>query len=708
MGVSIRESVKALQFERCSVYALGGGLGAVSGCGFIPWYWAVAVFAVLIYPARKFWKVLLLSFVITLVSGIFYRVKSENISRHFSRSGTVSGVVTIVDNRATRVSGIIPSGRLRAEFSPEEFPDMSIPVLLSLPSGLKERGVLYGDRFNVSGILTVPTSGGIRFDGSEMGGSVPSPYGENYLLAVDEAEVREGKRGFRRFCFVLREKLLVRLVSGIREPEYRSMAARLFLGASDGGNLTDRRNFVLSGIIHIFAVSGMHVGVLALVCGMLLGFLPFRIRNILLAVLVVFYVMCSGLAIPALRAGAMIAVWCLLRSFLCFTPNWNILSLSFFILCTVSPEATGELGTQYSYGITAALILVMTGLRELRRESAFQFDFMISTAKLTMHYRKQQLRLHKLITAVTASAAAFAASSMLTMYHNALFLPGSILTNIGIALITPFIFGGVIFKMLSGIICEFTDRAGGWLLEAGFTLLKGVSEFSLDVFDPGVSGQPALWLVILFYLLFFAGISCRSFRVSLPVLTAAFAVMMISPLVHLSAPDEIMILGGSSGHPPLISYLMPRQSRAVVCNLPDSWSSVVAASEIRKCGCREVEIFFSAGYSANNAGMKSFAARLFPVAFHKPSGKITGFFNRNLSAIPGRAIPEIANAGDIRLPQSSDRDSRLKWFPVSGAEIHAVKQDDGWKISGKFPGGKAFSTLIPWCNQTLVFSCVEK
>ena len=706
--MKIREILETLSLDRCTALALCGGAGAAAGCGLIPWYIVIPVFAVLLYLARKVRNYALAGFLLALSSGIIYSAEHDEISELFPHSGMQRGTLIIVDSRATRVNGIVPESRLRGEFIPEEHSDVVIPVLAVLPPELKKSGVLYGDRFDVTGILTVPGPGGFYFDGREISGTVPPPYGENYLLTVESAAALETGSGFKRFCFLVREKLLGRLISGMKNPESRSMAARLFLGASDGGSRIDRRNFVLSGIIHLFAVSGMHVGILALVCGTALGFLPFRYRNILLAVIVALYVMFSGLAVPALRAGAMIAVWCLLRAFLFFTPNWNILSLSFFVLCIVDPGSVGELGTLYSYGITAALILGLSRLRDWREHAGFKFEFMIPTAQYTWDLRKRQLRLRRLVSLLSASSIAFAASSMLTMYYNNLFLPGSILTNIATGLITPLMFGVFVLKMCFCSFFNIFDRIAGTVLESGFALLKGVSELSLELFDPEISSTPPVWLAVLFYLLLFTGLAMRKFPAALPFLSLAAALLLLFPPAKFGQPDEIMILGGSSGHPPLAVYLIPDQSRAVVCNLPESWSSVLAASEIRKRGCSEVEIFFSAGYSANSSGLKSFSSRLAPAALHMPAGKITGFFRKNISAVPECAGLMNHNTADPRIPETADQENSLKWFPVPGAEVAAVRADDGWRISGKFPGGKTFSSTVPWCNQVLIFSCVEK
>ena len=694
-----------LHLENFSALAWGAGTGAAVGCDYFPFWAALLLLPGIILLKKVPRRYFLLAFLLALLSGISYSARQERITRLFFRPGQVQGTVVIRDHRATRVDGIRLHSRVRGELRvPGK--NEALPVLLTLTPELSESGVLYGEKFAVSGILQTPLCSGFYFDGNDISGPLPPPYGKNYLLRLDQADFKGSDSGFVRFCFLLREKLLKHLISGIRDSENQSMAARLFLGASDGGSVEQKKNFVLAGIIHLFAVSGMHVGVLALVFRMLFGFLKFRIRNILLALVVILYVMCSGLAIPALRAGAMIVCWCLLRAFLFYTPNWNILSFSFFLLCVISPDAVGELGTQYSYGITAALLLGVAGFREWQKRAEFRFKLMPSAAALTFRYRRNWLRLQRFTTLLVAAVIAFAGGTMLTALNNSLFLPGSIFTNLMTVLITPFMFGVFIFKLGFGWCFELCNTIGARLIEAGFAVLKNISSISLEIFSPLFSAKPAVWLIILFYLLFFAALCCRRRIPGILLLCASMLLIVLCPLQKKFMPDRWIVVAGSSEHPPLIAYAMPAQSRAVICNMPDSASALSVACELQKLGCGETELFFSRGNSAASAGVKSFLTKMDLAVIHLPRGKHTTFFKKNLAVAElSWILPE--NLNDIRQPEIGSDGRFLKWSPHKDIEISLMKSDGGWQISVTDRCGRTRKLLLPWSNWPLVWKSAE-
>ncbi len=694
----IRRFAGILYLENFSALAWGAGLGAAIGCSYLP-RWVIFLLVPGVILLKNIPRIyFVFAFLLSLASGISYFQRQLAREEIFARPGWIQGEVTICDHRATRVEGIRLRSRVRGELRVPNQKE-TLPVLLTLTPELLRSGVLFGDRFAVSGILQTPMNNGYYFDGRDISGTVPPAYGENYLLQLEEATALCAESGFVRRCFRLREILLKRLISGIREPENQSMAARLFLGASDGGTPEIRRNFVLAGIIHLFAVSGMHVGVLALVFRIIFGFLKFRIRNILLALVVTVYVMCSGLAIPALRAGAMIVCWCLLRAFLFYTPTWNILSFSFFLLCVISPEAVGELGTQYSYGITAALLLGLSRFREWQKMSGFQFEFMPSVAALTFRTRRNWLRRQRLATLLMAALIAFASGTMLTALNNALFLPGSIFTNLSTVLVTPFMFGIFVFKMGFGWCLE---SIGARLIEAGFAVLKMLSLLSLEIFSPEFSVKPEIWLVMLFYLLFFAAIICRKRLPGMLMLCGALLIVFSVPLQKQFLRERLIVVAGSSGHPPLLICAIPAQSRAIVCNLPDSAGALSAACELQKLGCGEAELFFSSGNSAASAGAKAFASRIKVSAICLPKGKHTAFFKKNLAAIPDAGSLQIVNFTDRRQPEISGNMENFTWTPQPGVTIGVMKMDDGWRIVAD-----SGEVVIPWSSSPLVWSSVR-
>ena len=640
-----------------------------------------------------------------LISGVFYSNGKLEREKEYSASAGVRGIVTIRDSRATKVEDIVLKSRVRAEFygSGKEH---SCPVLLTLPENVRDKGTFYGDRWQISGTLSVPQSSGFYFDGSDIGEAVPPPYGEAYLLEAIEVEVLPAEKSFKRRCFLAREFLLKNLTRRM-DINYKSMAARLFLGASDGAPPEVKRNFVLAGIIHLFAVSGMHVAVLAAVVGMGLIFLPFRIRYLLLAGVTAIYVLCSGMAVPALRAGLMIVIWALLRGFLYHTPNWNVLMISFALFCVCDPSGITGLGAQYSYGITAALIAGLSGLQRWCSNGRGVDELMINSGSVTVKYRKFRRRLFKAVIFGAVAVLAFVSGTMLTMLSQKYFLPGSILSNMAAALLTPFMFVVFIVKMFAGFWCDFVNSGCAWLIGCGFEYLRIVSEISLEIIPPIASGMPEIAMVVIFYILFFAGLKLKNFYAALCAMVIALLMMCTLPLLSKRKAETLLVISGSSSHVPLVAWMIPQESRAVVCNLPESWSGALAADELLRNGCLDAELYFSDGKSGNNAGLKSFASRIAVKRINLPGSKTTPYFLRNMEEISGTCpVPE--TLFDMRRQPRTLGANEFQWSFAEGHQLSAKAGADGWNIRWQKPDETVSETLIPYCNYALLWKCEKK
>ncbi len=700
------KSRKALAADCCTIFAFGCVSGALCGIGIVPWWISLLIVAAgfILFELRPA-SCLAVGIIAALISGLLYSSGKQECEQEYSASAGVRGIVTIRDSRATKVAGIVLQSRVRAEFYGNGKAS-SCPVLLTLPENIRNSGSLYGERWQVTGFLSVPQSSGFYFDGNHIKEAVPPPYGESYLLEAVEVEALPAEKSFKRQCFLVREKLLEVLTCQMAD-RTKSMAARLFLGASDGAPPGVKRNFVLAGIIHLFAVSGMHVAVLAAVAGFCLVFLPFRIRYLLLAVITAIYVLCSGMAVPALRAGLMIVVWAVLRGFIYYTPGWNVLMISLALFCICDPGGITGLGAQYSYGITAALIAGLSGLQRWRAGGRDIDDFMVNNAFLTRKYRKHRRRFYKAATFFAAAVLAFVSGAMLTMLNQKYFLPGSILSNMAAALLTPFMFAVFIVKILTGTLLNFADTGCARLIECGFEYLRIVSELSLEIVPPTASGMPAVAAVVLFYILFFAGLKLKNFYAALTSMVLALVILFAFPVLSRHQTEKLLVISGSSSHVPLIAWMIPQESRAVVCNLPDSWSGALAADELLRNGCLEAELYFSDGRSGNNAGLKSFASRIAVSRINLPRGKTTPYFLRNMENSQVE-FPVGETLSDLsRQPQSSGA-KEFQWSFTEGNCVSAGAADDGWRICWQKPDKTVTETLIPYCNYALLWKSEKK
>ena len=164
---------------------------------------------------------------------------------------------------------------------------------------------------------------------------------------------------FRAFSLRLRE----RAASLLREGAPPDDEARQVMVSAVLGDKTDARpetmaKFLESGCMHVFAVSGMHVGVAAmLVLGMLrlLHVYP-RAARLACILLLAAYVFVTGMSASALRAFIMATVWLLAFVLRRKGHPANILALAFILLCLMNPLQVFQPGFQLSFCVFAVIV----------------------------------------------------------------------------------------------------------------------------------------------------------------------------------------------------------------------------------------------------------------------------------------------------------------------------------------------------------------
>lgn len=205
-----------------------------------------------------------------------------------------------------------------------------------------------------------------------------------------------------------------------RDPGY--VLASMLLG--NRGLLDDERIrlYKNSGTYHLFAVSGLHVGAVALCIQFLLRLLrlppAWRVFPALAAVSA--YVWLTGSAPSAVRAGIMIS--CLLASrHLLRQPHlFPALIFSATVVLIWSPRQLFHLGFQLSYAVVGAILLI--GLPLARQiEITLHERWIPPPTRPAQFLRSGVLRLLQLL-AVSSSASL--ASAPLIVQHFELFTPG--------------------------------------------------------------------------------------------------------------------------------------------------------------------------------------------------------------------------------------------------------------------------------------------
>ncbi len=153
-------------------------------------------------------------------------------------------------------------------------------------------------------------------------------------------------------------------------PRQRGIAEALLLGWREDVDEATQRQFRYAGITHLLCVSGLHVGVLALLVGGCLFFLGRRcwqriVKGLVQLVAVWFFVLLTGMAPATLRAGVMFSLMIVgdmggLRS-----NTLNNLATSALLIFCFAPMQLFDVGFQLSYAAVLGILAWQRPLRDL-------------------------------------------------------------------------------------------------------------------------------------------------------------------------------------------------------------------------------------------------------------------------------------------------------------------------------------------------------
>lgn len=165
-----------------------------------------------------------------------------------------------------------------------------------------------------------------------------------------------------RTIYQWRQRLSKRLVQDTHSPAVAAVSLALVLGQKDQLDDKMRETYARAGAMHVLAVSGLHVGIVAVfVQGLLRGILPagrFRRRISILGgiVAVWLFALLTGAAPSVLRAAIMFSLFMVGQLYRTRAGVWNsILAAAFLMLC-VNPLFIFQLSFQLSFSAVAGIL----------------------------------------------------------------------------------------------------------------------------------------------------------------------------------------------------------------------------------------------------------------------------------------------------------------------------------------------------------------
>lgn len=361
-----------------------------------------------------------------------------------------------------------------------------------------------------------------------------------YILQVsdeNQVQVTGASTGLNRLSNFYRERMqtLCERFLAAREAE---VVLAMLLGDKSSLDQDRYRDFQQTGLVHVFAVSGLHVGFVIVFCTALAGLLNFsrRGRFCFTVFMILFYGQIVGWPVSVQRAVIMASLGLLAHYAGRVSKAVNCLGIAGLCIIIPSPTELFGAGFQLSFLATWGLVGIFPVLRK----------------KLAVQ--------HRLLDLLLVPVCAQLAVSPVIAYHYNLFTPASLIGNI---LVTYLAGGIVIMGFLALVLAVFISWLGSiFLIPAGI-----LTQILLQVVDCCRSlplsylyvATPSAGCVLLYYtglLLAMASISFKFRRRhtvgAVGLMIVALVLLLIPGGWHHRGEVEVVILDVGQGDSILI------------------------------------------------------------------------------------------------------------------------------------------------------------
>lgn len=312
-------------------------------------------------------------------------------------------------------------------------------------------------------------------------------------LKKDEFEIlnRKNVNWLRQFVYSSRESVLQILRNNIKGHKELGLAEALLIGYKDDLEQSLVQSYTNTGVVHIIAVSGLHLGLIYWLLALVLKPLKKKRRTRWLSPVLVI----SGLWLFSLLAGAQPSI---LRSALMFTcivigeslsrktSIYNTIAVSAFILLCINPYWLWDVGFQLSYAAVLSIVIFMRPIYNW---------FYIKNKLLDFFWKLNAITLAAQILTVPVS-----------VYHFHQFPNLFILTNfLAVPLSSAILLGEIFLCTLSFLpaVAILLGKLLSWLIWLMNTYIERIETLSFSLWD----GLQITMLQAMLMILFVAAVS---------------------------------------------------------------------------------------------------------------------------------------------------------------------------------------------------------
>ncbi len=293
---------------------------------------------------------------------------------------------------------------------------------------------------------------------------------------------------FALFCVRAHQRLEAILKQGLASrPETASTYVAMLLGGKAALTPEQENAYMRSGTFHVFSISGLHVGVIAMaiyIAGTWVRIPRLWLKLLGLPVLWL-YVEVTGGSAPAMRSFLMIAAVTIAQSTRLPGNALAGLAAAACLTLLLDPMQLFSTGFQMSYSVVTALLVMGRPLADQAVAAWQPFALKPRGDWRWYHHKVAWLGRH-ILGAVAAGWTAFLASTPSGIGYFGIFSPGSLLANL---LVVPLSMG-VIY---AGFISLLAGLLGLAPLSAVANLLAALTVEGMDLLLRFGTAIPAMW-----------------------------------------------------------------------------------------------------------------------------------------------------------------------------------------------------------------------
>lgn len=352
-------------------------------------------------------------------------------------------------------------------------------------------------------------------------------------------EVKKGK-GLISWLYGIRRHMTTSIYRSQLSSGAKEFLNTVIVGDDSGMTDAKRITFASAGLSHVLALSGLHVGLIAMVVS--LGLWPFccvgnrRVVEIVTIVVLWLYAGISGFSPSVTRAVVMATVYIVGRLTQQKSSPVNSLCLAVLVILLFDPGALTSVGFQLSFAAALSIILFAEPLNPVPPRRRFA---------------------HNVVLLLTVTASAMIGTGLIAMIYFHSFPVYSLIANVVSAILLPPLMAcGLLLLLLHCIGLE-----GVWLCTAAnqlYYVLEGVAEWISSLSGATIDKLYVSWWMMIPYAAsvgaMWVWLNKKRAIYGILTFTCACATMLCAMLIPEVSTESALYLPRTTYHTELVVY----------------------------------------------------------------------------------------------------------------------------------------------------------